>query len=64
MTGSVRANEKDARSHQAASVFFSTCPLKDKAWDEMVHPERFERPTPRFVVWCSIQLSYGCILRG
>ncbi len=28
--------------------------------EEMVHPERFERPTPRFVVWCSIQLSYGC----
>ena len=26
----------------------------------MAHPERFERPTPRFVVWCSIQLSYGC----
>ena len=24
-----------------------------------MHPERFERPTPRFVVWCSIQLSYG-----
>ena len=27
---------------------------------EVAHPERFERPTPRFVVWCSIQLSYGC----
>jgi hypothetical protein len=27
----------------------------------MAHPERFERPTPRFVVWCSIQLSYGCM---
>ncbi len=27
----------------------------------MAHPERFERPTPRFVVWCSIQLSYGCV---
>ena len=27
----------------------------------MAHPERFERPTPRFVVWCSIQLSYGCL---
>ena len=25
----------------------------------MADPERFERPTPRFVVWCSIQLSYG-----
>jgi hypothetical protein len=24
----------------------------------LVRLERFERPTPRFVVWCSIQLSY------
>ena len=30
----------------------------------MAHPERFERPTPRFVVWCSIQLSYGCVLEA
>ena len=22
-------------------------------------PGEFELPTPRFVVWCSIQLSYG-----
>jgi hypothetical protein len=29
----------------------------------MAHPERFERPTPRFVVWCSIQLSYGCVTK-
>ncbi len=27
----------------------------------MAHPEQFERPTPKFVVWCSIQLSYGCV---
>ncbi len=24
-------------------------------------PKRFELLTPRFVVWCSIQLSYGCV---
>ena len=29
----------------------------------MARPERFERPTPRFVVWCSIQLSYGRVFR-
>ena len=29
----------------------------------VARPERFERPTPRFVVWCSIQLSYGRICR-
>lgn len=28
----------------------------------MAHPKRFELLTPRFVVWCSIQLSYGCAL--
>ena len=30
----------------------------------MAHPKRFELLTPRFVVWCSIQLSYGCVLRA
>ena len=28
----------------------------------LVHPARFERATPRFEAWCSIQLSYGCML--
>src|SRR6185295_14295799 len=27
--------------------------------EKLARPERFELPTPRFVVWCSIQLSYG-----
>ncbi len=31
---------------------------------KMARPERFELPTPRFVVWCSIQLSYGRLLDG
>ena len=26
---------------------------------EMARPKGFEPLTPRFVVWCSIQLSYG-----
>jgi hypothetical protein len=26
---------------------------------KLARPERLELPTPRFVVWCSIQLSYG-----
>lgn len=30
----------------------------------MAHPKRFELLTPRFVVWCSIQLSYGCACRS
>ena len=30
---------------------------------EMARPKRFELLTPRFVVWCSIQLSYGRVLR-
>ena len=25
----------------------------------MARPEEFESPTPKFVAWCSIQLSYG-----
>jgi hypothetical protein len=30
-----------------------------KSLKQLARPERFELPTPRFVVWCSIQLSYG-----
>ena len=29
------------------------------AADKLARPKRFELLTPRFVVWCSIQLSYG-----
>src|SRR5215470_9556958 len=29
----------------------------------LARPKRFELLTPRFVVWCSIQLSYGRFLR-
>src|SRR5271156_6147524 len=28
-------------------------------FERLARPERLELPTPRFVVWCSIQLSYG-----
>ncbi len=31
--------------------------------ERMAHPKGFEPLTPRFVVWCSIQLSYGCLPR-
>ncbi len=30
----------------------------------MARPKRFELLTPRFVVWCSIQLSYGRLPAG
>jgi hypothetical protein len=30
---------------------------------KMARPKRFELLTPRFVVWCSIQLSYGRFVR-
>ena len=29
---------------------------------KMARPERFELPTPKFVAWCSIQLSYGRLI--
>ncbi len=28
----------------------------------MARPKRFELLTPKFVVWCSIQLSYGRLI--
>jgi hypothetical protein len=33
--------------------------IQTKYLKSLARPERFELPTPRFVVWCSIQLSYG-----
>src|SRR3954469_22822945 len=36
---------------------FEVLPANHLKW--LARPERFELPTPRFVVWCSIQLSYG-----
>jgi hypothetical protein len=30
-----------------------------QALDRVARPEGFEPPTPKFVAWCSIQLSYG-----
>jgi hypothetical protein len=37
-----------------ANKVFALHPLRILA-----RPKRFELLTPRFVVWCSIQLSYG-----
>lgn len=39
----------------------SGCGRSAQLYMKMAHPKRFELLTPRFVVWCSIQLSYGCV---
>ncbi len=36
----------------------------EKVRGQMARPKRFELLTPRFVVWCSIQLSYGRAARS
>ena len=41
----------DPQTHKGAPSRGRPCVL--------ARPEGFEPPTPRFVVWCSIQLSYG-----
>jgi hypothetical protein len=40
-------------------IDFSAPPLVAKPLKILARPEGFEPPAPRFVVWCSIQLSYG-----
>ena len=41
------------------SVALSFCKLTCLRQQKLARPKRFELLTPRFVVWCSIQLSYG-----
>ncbi len=52
-THKVESNRKHCRNA-------ATTHKKDyKFLGKMARPKRFELLTPRFVVWCSIQLSYG-----
>ncbi len=53
-------------ANRNTELAFPFKPLFDfcEAKMEMAHPKGFEPLTPRFVVWCSIQLSYGCALRA
>ena len=44
---------------QTCEVMADHDALVERLVDRLARPERFELPTPRFVVWCSIQLSYG-----
>ena len=45
----------------------SKCQTEVRKWSYsnrlLARPKRFELLTPRFVVWCSIQLSYGRVFR-
>jgi hypothetical protein len=54
-----RLKVNDARPEQ----FGNDAPIRPfsrlKRLRKLARPERLELPTPRFVVWCSIQLSYG-----
>ena len=47
------------RSHRLTRENFEERNRAALAGRRMARPERFELPTPKFVVWCSIQLSYG-----
>lgn len=43
-------------ANEKADGFPSAFPLY------LARPEGFEPPTPKFVAWCSIQLSYGRVV--
>jgi hypothetical protein len=55
-----RETQKPEASVQQRCRTFNTL-ISLKRRREVAHPKRFELLTPRFVVWCSIQLSYGCL---
>ena len=59
-SGNLRYSRQEGFRTPQTSLPFKVLGNLSTLGREMAHPERFERPTPRFVVWCSIQLSYGC----
>ena len=63
------ANAGAAGLYNIAKILYNKpAALRSKSLILMAHREGFEPTTPRFVVWCSIQLSYRCLpenaLRG
>lgn len=52
---------RPTRSHKALPRKVSTSSFNGQIG--MARPKGFEPLTPRFVVWCSIQLSYGRLTR-
>ena len=50
--------------HPTDTGFPIEIPRPTKLLIFLAHRGGFEPPTPRFVVWCSIQLSYRCVGRG
>ena len=54
-----QANQQVSTARRAWLTISSNSYQHEKK--KMAHPKRFELLTPRFVVWCSIQLSYGCV---
>jgi hypothetical protein len=43
----------------ATDCLLASVPISTSLAWRMARPEGFEPPTPKFVAWCSIQLSYG-----
>jgi hypothetical protein len=57
-----QANLKEKRDHRRDQLVAGTggcMRLMIDFKEKMARPKGFEPLTPRFVVWCSIQLSYG-----
>ncbi len=56
---SVRGRETNCCTRSSPSQGQNGGPGHSRRRTEVARPERLELPTPRSVVWCSIQLSYG-----
>ena len=54
-----RARPKDMPEGRIDGPTDAKSQLEELALARVARPERFELPTPKFVAWCSIQLSYG-----
>src|SRR5258706_5764728 len=59
----IRPSVFDGKRRNVGAISESLRTELGRCWN-VARPKRFELLTPRFVVWCSIQLSYGRILRA
>lgn len=59
MRMTIRKRKRGTKAAFLKSICLNRLCGNISTWEILARPKGFEPLTPRFVVWCSIQLSYG-----